>query len=116
MRVRARNQRQIDTGYVDKQGHGDTEDANPKAPIAVRTFPVGTMRMRFMMVTVLDFSHSYPVFLVHFVARKSVGRLGNSTKVAQYGLISAIKLCHCANYHRWSSLLTRGPTIRPPRK
>lgn len=63
MRMPVRNQRQVDTGYVDEQGHRDTEDAYPKPPIAVRTLPVGTMNMRFMMVTVLDLIHLYAAFL-----------------------------------------------------
>ena len=69
MRMPARNQRQVDTGYVDEQGHRDTEDAYPKPPIAVRTFPVGAMNMRFMMVTVLDLIHAFPAFLGSFVSR-----------------------------------------------
>ena len=42
MRVSAGNQRQVYSGYVNDQGHGDTEDAYPKPPIAVRPSPVGT--------------------------------------------------------------------------
>ena len=63
MRVSARNQRQVDTGYVDEQGYRDTEEPYPKPPIAVRTSPVGTMNMRFMMVTVLDLIHSFSCLL-----------------------------------------------------
>ena len=66
MRVPARNQRQVYTGYVNEQGHGDTEEAHPKPPIAVGAFPIGTMNMRFMMVIVLDLIHSYPAFLGSF--------------------------------------------------
>ena len=62
MRVPARNQRQVYTGYVNEQGHGDTEEAHPKPPIAVGASPIGTMNMRFMMVTVHDLIHSYPAF------------------------------------------------------
>ena len=112
-RVRARDQRQVDTGYVDEQRHGDTDDAHPKPPIAVRTFPIGTMNMRFMMVPVLNFIHCYPVFLVHFVARTTDG---DSTTAAQEKAQSAhfypVKVCHRANSHRWSSLLTRGQPKR----
>jgi hypothetical protein len=64
--VPARNQRQVYTGYVNEQGHGDTEEAHPKPPIAVGAFPIGTMNMRFMMVIVLDLIHSYPAFLGSF--------------------------------------------------
>ena len=66
MRVSARNQRQVYAGYVNEQGHRDTEEAHPKPPIAVGAFPIGTMNMRFMMVTVHDFIHSYPAFLGSF--------------------------------------------------
>ena len=69
MRMPARNQRQVDTGYVDEQGYRDTEEPYPKPPIAVGTFPVGTMNMRFMMMTMYDLIHLYPAFLVHFVSR-----------------------------------------------
>jgi hypothetical protein len=61
--VPARDQRQVYTRYVNEQGHGDTEEAHPKPPVAVGAFPIGTMNMRFMMVIVLDVIHSYPVFL-----------------------------------------------------
>jgi len=57
MRVPARNQRQVDTGYVNEQGYGDTEEAHPKPPIAVGAFPIGTMKMQFVMVTVFNFMH-----------------------------------------------------------
>ena len=78
VRMPARNQRQVDTGYVDEQGHGDTEDSYPKPPIAVRTSPVGTMNMRFMMVTVLDLIHTLPAFLgslriAHCTSRDQLG-------------------------------------------
>jgi hypothetical protein len=33
MRVPARDQRQVYTGYVNEQGHGDTEEAHPKPPL-----------------------------------------------------------------------------------
>jgi hypothetical protein len=66
MRVPARNQRQVYTGYVNKQGHGDTEEPHPKPPIAVGAFPIGTMNMRFMMVIVHDLIHSYPAFLYNY--------------------------------------------------
>jgi hypothetical protein len=59
----ARNQRQVYAGYVNEQGHGDTEETNPKPPIAVGAFPIGTMKMGFMMVPVHEFIHSYPAFL-----------------------------------------------------
>ena len=73
MRVPARNQRQIYTGYVNEQRHGDTKEAHPKPPIAVGALPIGTMNMRFMMVTVYDFIHSYPAFLVRFVRPTPTG-------------------------------------------
>ena len=63
MGMPARNQRQVYTGYVNEQGHGDTEETNPKPPIPVGAFPIGTMNMRFMMVTVLDLIHLYAAFL-----------------------------------------------------
>jgi hypothetical protein len=66
MRVPARDQRQVYTGYVNGQGHGDKEESHPKPPIAVGSFPIGTMNMRFMMVIVHDFIHSYPAFLGSF--------------------------------------------------
>jgi hypothetical protein len=59
----ARNQGQVDTGYIDEQGHRDTKDSYPKPPIAVRTLPVGTMNMRFIMVTVLELIHLCAAFL-----------------------------------------------------
>jgi hypothetical protein len=66
MRVPARNQRQVYTGYVNEQGHGDTEEAHPKPPIAVGALPIGTMNMRFVMVIVHDLIHSYSAFLGSF--------------------------------------------------
>ena len=69
MRMPARDQRQVDTGYVNEQGYRDTEEAYPKPPIPVRTFPVGTMNMRFMMVLVLELIHALPASLVHFAPR-----------------------------------------------
>ncbi len=83
MGMPAGNQRQVNRGYINEQGHGDTEDANPKPPIAVRTSPVGTMNMRFMMMIVLD--------LIHFILLLS--------------RIVPIQVCHCAGYHYCSSLL-----------
>src|ERR1700689_3390068 len=72
MRVPARNQRQVDTGYVNEQGHGDTEEAHPKPPIAVCAFPIGTMNMRFVMVIVHDLIHSYPAFLYKYVTEPTL--------------------------------------------
>jgi hypothetical protein len=43
--MRARDQRQVDTRYIDEQRCPDKEDGNPEAPIAMRTLPVGEMVM-----------------------------------------------------------------------
>jgi hypothetical protein len=82
MRVSARNQRQVYTGYVNEQGHGDTDKSHPKPPIAVGALPIGTMNMRFMMVTVHDFIHSYPAFLGSFRGADNRLKIQNSTKAA----------------------------------
>ena len=66
MRVPEKDQRQIYTGYVNEQGHGDTEEAHPKPPVAVGAFPIRTMNMRFMRMTLHDLIHSYPAFLYDY--------------------------------------------------
>jgi hypothetical protein len=57
MWVSPRNQRQVHSGYVNEQRSGDTDDTNPKAPIFVRSLPVGTMNMQFVMVTMFNLMH-----------------------------------------------------------
>ena len=57
MWVSARNQRQVHSGYVNEERCGDTDDTNPKAPIFVRSLPVGRMNMQFVMVTVFNLIH-----------------------------------------------------------
>jgi hypothetical protein len=57
MGVSPRNQRQVHSGDVNKQRGDDTDDANPKAPIFVRSLPVGTMNMQFVMVIVFNLMH-----------------------------------------------------------
>ena len=85
MRVPARDQRQVYTGYVNEQGHGDTEEAHPKPPIAVSAFPIGTMNMRFMMVTVLDLIHSCSLSLNTTIKRDVATNLVNCEQhIANY--------------------------------
>ena len=57
MWVSPRNQRQVHSGYVNEQRSGDTDATNPKAPIFVRSLPVGTMNMQFVMVTMFNLMH-----------------------------------------------------------
>lgn len=68
MRVAARYQREVDTGYINEQRSGDKKDGGPEAPIAMGTLPVRDMAvasagMRPLFVMRMCLTHSVPRIL-----------------------------------------------------
>jgi hypothetical protein len=70
----ARDQSQVIAHYIDSQGTEDEKHSNPEAPVTVRPFPVRTMGMQFVMVTVFYLTHWFPYL---------VWRSGNKIPLAQ---------------------------------
>jgi hypothetical protein len=60
----ARDQSQVIAHHIDSQGTEDEKHSNPEAPVTMRPFPVRTMGMQFVMVTVFYFTHWFPISLV----------------------------------------------------
>jgi hypothetical protein len=53
----AGNQRQVDGAYVDCKSNDNADDADPKAPVAMRALPIRAL-LDTMMMNLIDFLHS----------------------------------------------------------
>jgi hypothetical protein len=57
----ARNQSQVIAHHIDSQGTEYEKYSNPEAPVTMRLFPIRTMGMQCVMVTVFYLTHWFPI-------------------------------------------------------